>query len=80
MYFLKISLGKSGWGYEVITNALPAVDTFFFMSGLLVCYLALGTLEKGRFNIILFYVHRFIRYNAYRMCHVNITGVLLKAP
>ena len=54
--------GKEGWGYEVLQNALPAVDTFFFMSGLLVCYLTLVAMEKGRFNIVLFYVHRIIRY------------------
>ena len=32
------------------------------MSGLLVCYLSLGAMEKGRFNIVSFYVHRIIRY------------------
>lgn len=31
------------------------------MSGLLVAYLSFFELEKGRFNLILFYVHRYIR-------------------
>jgi hypothetical protein len=48
-------------GYELVLNAFPAVDTFFFMSGLLVAYLSFFELEKGRFNLILFYVHRYIR-------------------
>eukprot|EP00095_Tigriopus_kingsejongensis_P000457 maker-scaffold217_size252476-snap-gene-1.30 protein:Tk00457 transcript:maker-scaffold217_size252476-snap-gene-1.30-mRNA-1 annotation:"hypothetical protein DAPPUDRAFT_301951" len=57
-----VNFGKdSSMGYELVMNAFPAVDTFFFMSGLLVGYLSFLELQKGRFNIILFYVHRYIR-------------------
>ena len=46
---------------EVITNGYYSVDTFFFMSGLLVGYLTFIELDKKRFNIILFYILRYIR-------------------
>ncbi|CAG0905380.1 unnamed protein product, partial [Darwinula stevensoni] len=49
--------------FNAILNATPSVDTFFFMSGLLVSYLLLKELQrnKGKFNIIKFYIHRYIR-------------------
>ena len=46
---------------EVITNGYYCVDTFFFMSGLLVGYLAFIELEKKRFNLIMFYILRYVR-------------------
>ena len=48
---------------QTITNATVSVDTFFFMSGLLVCYFLLRELErnKGKFNVGLYYIHRFLR-------------------
>ena len=44
-------------------NATVAVDTFFLMSGLLVAASLLRELDrrKGRFNIPLFYIHRYVR-------------------
>ena len=59
--FFQISSGRAGWGYLLIQNALPAVDTFFFMSGLLVSYLSLIQMDRGKFNLVLYYVHRIIR-------------------
>ncbi|CAG0892217.1 unnamed protein product [Darwinula stevensoni] len=52
-----------GFFFNAIMNATPSVDTFFFMSGLLVSYLLLKELQrnKGKFNIIKFYIHRYIR-------------------
>ena len=47
---------------EVITNGYYSVDTFFFMSGLLVGYLTFLELEKKRFNIVMFYILRYIRF------------------
>ena len=47
--------------WEVLANAFPSVDTFFFLSGLLVTYLSMLEMEKKRFNLALFYVHRYIR-------------------
>lgn len=39
------------------------VDTFFLVSGLLVSYLLLRELDrnKGKFNVGLFYLHRYLR-------------------
>ncbi|CAB4023741.1 nose resistant to fluoxetine 6-like, partial [Paramuricea clavata] len=46
-----------------VTNAYFAVDSFFFLSGLLVAYTCFRKMAKsdGKFNWILFYVHRFWR-------------------
>ncbi|CAG0891484.1 unnamed protein product [Darwinula stevensoni] len=51
------------WKFMAIVNAVVSVDTFFFLSGLLVTYLLLKELDrnKGRFNIFRFYFHRYIR-------------------
>ena len=51
----------SNASWEAILNALPSVDSFFFMSGFLVAYLSFIEMEKKRFNLVLFYVHRYIR-------------------
>ncbi|XP_042231022.1 nose resistant to fluoxetine protein 6-like isoform X2 [Homarus americanus] len=49
-------------GFQIIGNGDLSVDTFFFMSGLLV---SLGVLRQysttGRFNAPLYYIHRVIR-------------------
>ncbi|KAK8406205.1 hypothetical protein O3P69_007137, partial [Scylla paramamosain] len=48
--------------YQIILNGYPSVDTFFFMSGLLVSYNLTKEFQRtSRFNILLYYVHRFIR-------------------
>ncbi len=52
------------WEMETIINATVSVDTFFLMSGLLVSYLLLRELDRsgGKFNVALFYLHRYLRY------------------
>ena len=52
------------WEFETISNGEVSVDSFFLVSGLLVAYYLLRQLDRsrGRFNIILFYVHRYFRY------------------
>ena len=49
---------------QAMINASVCVDTFFLMSGLLVSYLLLRQLDgsKGRFNVPLFYIHRYLRW------------------
>jgi peptidoglycan/LPS O-acetylase OafA/YrhL len=49
---------------QAILNATVSVDTFFLISGMLVSFLLMKELEqnKGKFNVILFYVHRYLRY------------------
>ena len=51
------------WWFQGVWNATVSVDTFFVMSGLLVSYNLLRELErnKGKFNIGLLYLHRYIR-------------------
>ncbi|XP_063852950.1 nose resistant to fluoxetine protein 6-like isoform X3 [Scylla paramamosain] len=47
---------------QTILNGYPSVDTFFFLSGLLVSYSVLrGARRTNSFNVLLFYVHRFLR-------------------
>lgn len=42
-----------------------AVDTFFFISGILITYNFLNTMRNSdsTFNIFRFYLHRYLRYN-----------------
>jgi len=51
------------WSFQAIGNATISVDTFFLISGMLVSYLLLRELDrnKGRFNIFIFYLHRYLR-------------------
>ena len=51
---------------QSLANSYVAVDTFLLMSGLLVSYLFLHELDRinGRFNIVLFYLHRYLRLTA----------------
>ncbi|XP_064097742.1 O-acyltransferase like protein-like [Macrobrachium nipponense] len=47
---------------QVILNGYPSVDSFFFMSGLLVAYNVLKEKKRaGKVNLFVFYVHRYIR-------------------
>ncbi|XP_071536043.1 nose resistant to fluoxetine protein 6-like isoform X2 [Panulirus ornatus] len=53
---------QNSWMNQIILNAFPSVDSFFFMSGLLVAYGLTKEFErKKRFNPLVYYVHRFIR-------------------
>ena len=48
---------------QVIVNGFFSVDSFFFLSGLLVAYLTLREMERknGRFPFITYYLHRYLR-------------------
>jgi peptidoglycan/LPS O-acetylase OafA/YrhL len=48
---------------QTIGNSSVSVDTFFLMSGLLVSFLLLRELDrnKGKFNVGLYYLHRYLR-------------------
>jgi peptidoglycan/LPS O-acetylase OafA/YrhL len=46
----------------LIYNGLVAVDTFFLLSGFLVCYVFLQQKRLGKpFNAIHFYLYRYLR-------------------
>ncbi|KHN76709.1 Nose resistant to fluoxetine protein 6 [Toxocara canis] len=55
------------WSTQILTNAFFAVDTFFFMSGLLVSYIWFKEFYRNKrrqmsaYAWIMFYVHRIIR-------------------
>lgn len=55
------------WWFQGIGNGTVSVDTFFLMSGLLISFLLLKELDrnKGKFNVGLFYIHRYLRYQMY---------------
>jgi peptidoglycan/LPS O-acetylase OafA/YrhL len=51
------------FSFQAIVNAFFAVDSFFFLSGVLVAYLTFREMErkKGRFPFITYYLHRYLR-------------------
>lgn len=51
------------FGMQTFGNASVSVDTFFLMSGLLVSFFLLRELDrnKGKFNVGLYYLHRYLR-------------------
>ncbi|XP_068229853.1 nose resistant to fluoxetine protein 6-like isoform X1 [Palaemon carinicauda] len=61
----KFSIGTlfhGNWLDQILMNGYPSVDSFFFMSGLLVAYGILKEKElSGSVNLFIFYFHRFIR-------------------
>ena len=53
----------SRFSFQVVGNGFFSVDSFFFLSGVLVAYLTLREMEKknGRFPFLHFYIHRYFR-------------------
>jgi len=50
------------WTMAPILSGALSVDTFFLLSGLLTAYIPLIDQKKGRsFNIIKYYVYRYLR-------------------
>ena len=49
--------------YQAIINGFFSVDSFFFLSGLLVAYLTLRDMNRreGRFRALMYYIHRYLR-------------------
>ncbi|PIK46943.1 putative nose resistant to fluoxetine protein 6 [Apostichopus japonicus] len=56
-------LWTKNFAFQVVLNAYFSVDSFFFLSGLLVCYITLLKLDKrhGKLPWHWFYLHRYIR-------------------
>ena len=54
---------KSKFSFQPIVNGHIAVDSFFFMSGVLAAYLTLIEMQKkeGRFPVVTYYLHRYLR-------------------
>ena len=80
-----LNIGKR-FTFQAILNGTFSVDTFFFLSGLLVTYLCLKNLveKNGRINWGLFYFHRFWRltpvYGFVLMIWGSLTVYLLNGP
>ena len=53
----------SRFSFQAVENAFFSVDSFFFLSGVLVAYLTLREMGRldGRFPYLHFYVHRYLR-------------------
>ena len=53
----------SRFSFQAISNAFFSVDSFFFLSGLLVAYLTFREMKrkKGRFPFLTYYLHRYLR-------------------
>ena len=51
------------FSFQAVGNAYFSVDSFFFLSGVLVAYLTLREMKKknGRFPILHYYIHRYLR-------------------
>ena len=49
--------------FQAIVNGFFSVDSFFFLSGVLVAYLTLRDMarKKGKFSILMYYIHRYLR-------------------
>ncbi|XP_037078000.1 nose resistant to fluoxetine protein 6-like [Pollicipes pollicipes] len=75
---LKLYSYQNDLAFQVIANATVSVDSFFFLSGLLVAYIASRNIERarGRFNIIMFYVHRYIRLTPVMMMIIGFIATL----
>ncbi|XP_018568699.1 O-acyltransferase like protein [Anoplophora glabripennis] len=62
-----------------ITNGTLSVDTFFFLSGLLVVYSFIKAMNNGvKFNIFKFYLHRYLRLTPALAAAVLFTAHLLR--
>ena len=60
---VKIRKVGSRLSFQAVINAFFSVDSFFFLSGVLVSYLTLREMKKkkGRFPFIHYYIHRYLR-------------------
>ncbi|XP_070564969.1 nose resistant to fluoxetine protein 6-like [Ptychodera flava] len=64
--------------FQAINNGTFSVDTFFFLSGLLVTYLTLKELKSGRnVNWFIFYAHRFWRLTPMYMFVIFVSTYLV---
>ncbi|XP_033118022.1 nose resistant to fluoxetine protein 6-like [Anneissia japonica] len=68
----------SRFTFQAIGNATFSVDSFFFLSGLLVTYLTLKYLRNnnGKLNWVMFYVHRYLRLTPVYMLVIFIYATL----
>ena len=65
---------------QIFANGTFSVDSFLFISGLLVTTIGLKQLRerKGKFNFLAFYLHRYLRMTPLMMAVIAFTSTLLK--
>ena len=65
---------------QVIANGTFSVDSFFFMSGLLVTIIGLRALRRsrGKFDFVVYYVHRYLRMTPMMMALIAFSATLLR--
>jgi peptidoglycan/LPS O-acetylase OafA/YrhL len=65
---------------QVFANGTFSVDSFLFISGLLVTFVGLKQMSRlnGNFNIAQFYLHRYLRMTPLMMAIIAFTATLLK--
>ena len=65
---------------NALLNGFPSVDSFFLISGVLLSYLTLKELQKtrGRVNIGLFYVHRYLRLTGTYVIIIGFFATLMR--
>ncbi|XP_069691621.1 nose resistant to fluoxetine protein 6-like [Periplaneta americana] len=73
------------WPHLYFGNLQFAVDIFFVLSGMLLCYVTMQILDSGRtFNVPIFYLHRFLRitplWGAVVLVHVSFIDKLGGGP
>ena len=75
---LKLYTYYGDWFFATIANATVSVDSFFFLSGLLVAYIAMRNIERanGKLNIVMYYVHRYIRLTPVMMAVIGCVATL----
>ena len=75
---IKLYTYYGDWFFATISNATVSVDSFFFLSGLLVAYIAMRNIERanGKLNIVMYYVHRYIRLTPVMMAVIGCVATL----
>ena len=68
--------------FQVLLNAFPSVDTFFFIGATLLAYIVFRELDKSKGGSLqfwlIYYVHRYIRLTGVYAIVIGITATLIK--
>ena len=73
---------ESTFSFQMVVNAVLAVDTFFFMSGFLTAYLFMKECGKKKMisikTMVLYYFHRYWRLTPPMMIWIMVVATLIK--
>lgn len=73
------------WSYQPLINTFLLVDTFFFLGGVVLIFVALPMLQKhkGKFNYFIYAVHRWVRLTPAMIgviCFITVMPALGSGP